>query len=145
MNRINSIRHLALAIALAGLSLVGGTGCAGEATDQDVLTGDESSRKAHYVSAQGSEDETSAIVEHSLDTRRPLVHPNSGNNLGPRPEPWMSDGEANGPRPEPWAQQGDSTDSSGSSGSSSPPSGGTNGGTTTSSGGAPGNPNPSSK
>lgn len=145
MNRIISIRNLALAIALASLSLAAGAGCAVQTTgDDDVLTSDQTARRAHYVAAPGSDDGTATAVEQSLDTGGPLIHPNSGNNLGPRPEPWMSDGEANGPRPEPWAQQGDSDDSSGSA--PTPPSGGTSGGgTSSSSGGNPGNPNPSSK
>ena len=147
MNRINSIRNLALAIVLTGLSLVGGAGCAGETADQDVLIGDLNSRGSYFVSADGDDDPSTNNGGHALDNRRPLVHPNAGNNLGPRPEPWMSsDGEANGPRPEPWAPNGTPDDSSGSS--SGPPSNGSSssGGTSTSSsGGTPGNPNPTSK
>lgn len=134
MNRNNSIRNLALAISLAGLSLFTSVGCVAEATDQDVLTGEESVRKAHYVGAADTDEDSTEPYGEPYATKRPLVHPNNGNNLGPRPEPWMSDGEANGPRPEPWAQQGEPEDSSGSSSSSS-----------SSSGGTPGNPKPSSR
>jgi hypothetical protein len=145
MNRINGIRNLALSIVLAGLSLVGGAGCLGQATSEDISVDEAASRKARYAAAQGSDDGSEAHGEPLLDIRRTLMHPNAGNSLGARPELWGYDGEANGPRPEPWAQHGD-VDSSGSSGCTPPPSGSgtSSGSSTSSSGGNPGNPNPSS-
>ena len=147
MNRINSIRSLTLAIALAAFG--GSFGCAGQATDEGSVQGTEPSRRAHMVNANGGSNDDGSLlgdgvnVEHTLDTSHSPLHPQAGANLGPRPEPWMHDnGDTGGPRPEPWhrtnpddAPPDEATPVTGSSSSSG---GGGSGGT--SSGGNPGNP-----
>lgn len=142
MNRITTTRSLALAIALAAATLVGGFGCAAHSTssDRDGTGENEPSRKAHFVGLNGSSDEgpeTVVNVGHSLDSNAAPIHPaTGGTNLGPRPEPWMNDdGEASGPRPEPWQQDNPEDNDGSSSGAPAP-----NGGSTSSSGS-----NPSSK
>jgi hypothetical protein len=141
MNRINSIRNLALATALAALSLFAGAGCAAHATD-DRPTGDEPDLAVPFVGVGSSNEESTAAVEQALETRPSLIHPNAGNNLGPRPEPWNPAGDANGPRPEPWATDESSGAVISTGGVPTPPPSGSS---TSSSGGNPGNPNPTSK
>ena len=133
MNRNSHIRSLALAIAFAALA-AGGIGCAGQSTDQGDVSNDPS-RKAHLVGLQGtSEDGPVRNVEHSLDTSHTPVHPATGTNLGPRPEPWMDGDDSSGPRPEPWSSDTDED----SKGTNNPPSGGsgTSSGSSSSSGGS---------
>lgn len=146
MNRMNSIRHLALSIVLAGLSVVGAAGCFNQATEDEVSTDEASSRNAHYVAAPRSRDDSETGDEHLLNSRQFLIRLTSGNNQGPRPEPWLEDGEANGPRPEPWTPR-ENDDSSGGSGSTPPPTTSTSTSTSSSSSssGNPANPNSSSK
>lgn len=151
MNRNSSIRNLGLAIALSALAL---GGCAAQsATDQDLSN--EPARRAHMVGKQGANEEgregVLMNVEHALiDTSHSPVHPATGANLGPRPEPWMDEGDdSNGPRPEPWNTDSDddngSPPPSGSSGSGAGSSGGSTGtGTGSGSGGSSGG-NPAKK
>ena len=130
MNRNSQIRNLALAIAFAAFA-AGGIGCAGQSTDEGDVSNDPT-RKAHMVGLPGTGDDAPLTnYQHSLQTGRSPVHPATGTNLGPRPEPWMDEGEGNGPRPEPWGADtnddsqgtpppsGSSSSSSGGSGSSS--------------------------
>ena len=158
MNRINcfaSVRGLALAIALATFG--GAFGCAGQTTEGDVQ-GTEPSRHSHLVNTGGSDNAAlydgrdgrdGVNVAHSLDSSKAPLHPQTGANLGPRPEPWMDDdGNSSGPRPEPWHRT--NTDEGPSSPEETTPATGTGtttgtdspwgGGTSSSSGGSPGNP-----
>jgi uncharacterized membrane protein YgcG len=149
MNRLNrSIVNLALALALASLATLGAAGCIAPAEDE-VHTEAPSNPSANGRSrAQGGDVASAApVLEYTLTGKKPLeLHPNAGEMLGPRPEPWMSEGEASGPRPEPWRHPQQSNDSSGSGGSSngngngSSNGGGATPGTSTSS--SSGNPNP---
>ena len=137
MNRINSIRSLTLAIALAAFG--GSFGCAGQATDEGSVQGTEPSRRAHMVNANGGSNDDGSLlgdgvnVEHTLDTSHSPLHPQAGANLGPRPEPWHRTNPDDAPPDEATPVTG-----TGSSSSSGGGGGGGSGGT--SSGGNPGNP-----
>lgn len=129
MNRNSHIRSLALVIILA---CTGGYGCAAQTEPTDVQK-NEPRPRAHLVGVDSRGENDGPIVSslHSLDNRsNPL--PSLGENLGPRPEPWMNPGEdSSGPRPEPWHGTPDPEEGSGSS----------SGGTSSSSSGGPNNPN----
>ena len=130
MNRINSIRNLALAGVLGAF---GTMGCLGQTSDSTDSQESDLNRKSHFVGYQGNDDGKTAVVEHQLAIDHSSIHPSTAQqHEGPRPEPWMDLGDQNGPRPEPWhSDNGDEPSST------TPPTG-----TSSSGGTSGGNPNP---